>query len=141
MSERRDFKGVFIPKEIYLNKQLSWIEKALLTEIDSLDCGDGCFKSNEKLAEFLQVSTGRCANIISKLRQQGLIIDKGYKSRRRLIGVNPDLTKTLNEVSRKREVSLNENVKSPIYTSISNTVSNTKDPERSETHKDDWLCS
>ena len=33
----RDFKGVWIPKEFYLNRDLSWAEKILLFEIDSLD--------------------------------------------------------------------------------------------------------
>jgi len=34
---KRDFKGVWIPKQIYLNNSLSWPEKILLIEIDSLD--------------------------------------------------------------------------------------------------------
>ena len=50
MKENRDFKGVWIPKEIWLNTDLSIIEKVLLVEIDSLDNSDrGCFASNEYL--------------------------------------------------------------------------------------------
>jgi hypothetical protein len=37
MKENRDFKGVWIPKEIWINTDLSIIEKVLLVEIDSLD--------------------------------------------------------------------------------------------------------
>ena len=33
----RDFKGVWIPKEIWLNPDLTLVEKCLLVEIDSLD--------------------------------------------------------------------------------------------------------
>ena len=33
----RDFKGVWIPKEVWLDDKLSWMEKLFLVEIDSLD--------------------------------------------------------------------------------------------------------
>ena len=36
----REFKGVWIPKEVWLNNELSLVEKALLAEIDSFS-GDG----------------------------------------------------------------------------------------------------
>jgi len=32
----RDFKGVWIPKEVWINKDLTWMEKLFLVEIDSL---------------------------------------------------------------------------------------------------------
>ena len=40
----RDFKGIFIPKEIWLDDDLSAIDKIILAEIYSLDVedGDGC---------------------------------------------------------------------------------------------------
>lgn len=91
----RDFKGVWIPKEIYLHPDLSWSEKILLIEIDSLDnCPNrGCFASNEYLGKFLGISAGSCANMISKLkklefleqcffdgRNRGLKLHKNMKS-------------------------------------------------------------
>jgi len=33
----RDFKGMRIPKEIWLNSEMNFLEKGLLAEIDSLD--------------------------------------------------------------------------------------------------------
>ena len=33
----RDFKGIWIPKEIWLSEQLSLVEKVLFVEIHSLD--------------------------------------------------------------------------------------------------------
>jgi hypothetical protein len=33
----RDFKGIWIPKEIWLLKDLNYIQKILLIEIDSLN--------------------------------------------------------------------------------------------------------
>ena len=41
----RDFKGVWIPKEIWLSADLSLTEKALFVEIHSLDNERGCFAS------------------------------------------------------------------------------------------------
>ncbi|HEX3102409.1 MAG TPA: DnaA N-terminal domain-containing protein, partial [Pyrinomonadaceae bacterium] len=71
----RDFKGVWIPREVYLAKDLSWSEKILLIEIDSLDndAEKGCYASNGHLAEFLDVSPMTVSNMISKLRQAGYI--------------------------------------------------------------------
>ena len=60
----RDFKGVWIPKEIWLDERLN----AIFVEIDSL-CSDkrGCFASNSYLAEFCQCSETKISKAISKL--------------------------------------------------------------------------
>ena len=47
MEQNRDFKGIWIPKEIYLSKELNWTDKILLIEIDSLDTEEHCFAGNE----------------------------------------------------------------------------------------------
>ena len=70
----RDFKGIWIPKEIWLNKDLKLIEKIFLVEIDSLDNEVGCFASNKYFAEFFNISKGRCSQIINKLQEKGLIL-------------------------------------------------------------------
>ena len=72
--KERDFKGIWIPKEIWLNKDLKLIEKIFLVEIDSLDNEVGCFASNKYFAEFFNISKGRCSQIISKLQEKGLIL-------------------------------------------------------------------
>lgn len=106
----RDFKGVWIPREIWLNEDLSFAEKVLLVEIDSLDKGEGCWASNEYLAKFIGISEGRLANMVSELRKRELIIDRSFDGRKRYISLNPSFTKTLTQPSRKREPSLHENV-------------------------------
>lgn len=63
----RDFKGVWIPKNIWLCKDLTAIEKIILVEIDSLDCGVGCRASNEYLATFCQCTERKISESISKL--------------------------------------------------------------------------
>jgi hypothetical protein len=75
MSHHRDFKGVWIPKEIYLDKNLTVMEKLLLAEIDSLSKEDvGCVASNSYLAEFLGCHRTRASHWVKSLS------DKGYVS-------------------------------------------------------------
>jgi hypothetical protein len=48
--ENRKFKGVWIPKDLWLDKDLSMHEKCLLIEIDSLDNDEkGCDKKKKKI--------------------------------------------------------------------------------------------
>jgi hypothetical protein len=115
MKENRDFKGIWIPKEIWLNTDLSIIEKVLLVEIDSLDNSErGCFASNEYLASFVQLSEGRVANIISDLKKRKFINQVFFDGRNRGLrisksessfneNVKPDLMKTGKQTTRKRE--------------------------------------
>jgi len=115
MKENRDFKGIWIPKKIWLNTDLSIIEKVLLVEIDSLDNSErGCFASNEYLATFVQLSEGRVANIISDLKKRKFIIQVFFDGRNRGLrisksessfneNVKPELTKTGKQTTRKRE--------------------------------------
>jgi hypothetical protein len=115
MKENRDFKGVWIPKEIWLNTDLSIIEKVLLVEIDSLDNSDrGCFASNEYLAKFVQLSEGRVANIISDLKKRKFLIQVFFDGRNRGLrisksessfneNVKAESTKTGKQLTRKRE--------------------------------------
>lgn len=70
----RDFKGVWIPKEIYLDERLSATEKILLVEIDSLDNGkDGCWASNSYFTQFCQCSEKTISRCISHLKELGLV--------------------------------------------------------------------
>lgn len=71
--EQRDFKGVWIPKEIWLNKELSMVDKCLLAEINSLDGDEHCFATNEYFAEFFNVSEATIKRSIAQLKQCGLI--------------------------------------------------------------------
>jgi hypothetical protein len=69
----RDFKGVWIPKEVWLDEKLTWMEKLLLVEIDSLDKEKGCFASNKYFAEFFQLSPSRISELVSQLVSKGYI--------------------------------------------------------------------
>ena len=76
----RGFKGIWIPREIWLSKELTINEKVLLAEIDSLDNDEGCFASNDYFATFLGLSKERTRKIIASLKDKGYIsIELIYK--------------------------------------------------------------
>jgi hypothetical protein len=77
----RDFKGVWISREIYLNEDLTPTEKMLLAEIDSFSKNGECFASNEHFAKFLGISKKHVSRLISKLVKMGLInVELIYKN-------------------------------------------------------------
>jgi hypothetical protein len=92
--ENRNFQGVFIPADLYLNTNLTWTEKILIIEINSLDkeiegVRQGCFASNEYLAAFLDKEANSLANMITDLRSRGIVIErKKFDGRRRYIGID-----------------------------------------------------
>ena len=69
---KRDFKGVWIPKDVWLSKDLTVQEKLFYVEINSLDNEKGCFANNHYFAEFFDISKQRVSIVIKSL------IDKGY---------------------------------------------------------------
>ena len=70
----REFKGVWIPKEIWLDDNLTWSEKMLLVEIDSLSTLEkGCIATNEYLSSFFNLSKDRISKLISSLKAKGYI--------------------------------------------------------------------
>ena len=92
----RDFRGIWIPKEIWLNKDLSTNEKILLAEIDSLGgSSDGCFASNQYFADFFDLSKDRISRLVSGLKNKGYItVELIYKEGtcevdKRIIKLNP----------------------------------------------------
>ena len=70
---QRDFKGVWIPKWIWINKELSVMEKLFLVEIDSLDNSNGCYASNDHFADFFGLSKNRSSTIIKELEKKGFV--------------------------------------------------------------------
>ena len=100
---QRDFKGVWIPKDIWLNRDLSVMEKLFLVEIDSLDNEQGCFASNKHFSDFFDISKGRCTQIIKSLEEKGLVsIKHEYKGKqiiRRTIRVVNKVNKVDNELN------------------------------------------
>ena len=103
----RDFKGVWIPKDVWLNKDLSIMEKLFLVEIDSLDGSKNCFASNAHFAEFFGISKGRCTQIIKSLEAKGFLkitlVKKGKLVQKRLIKVVNKLNQVVNKLNQGSE--------------------------------------
>ena len=92
----RDFLGVWIPREVWLNKDLSTNEKVLLADIASLGgMSNGCFATNQYLADFFGLSKDRISKLISSLKNKGyitveLVYKEGtYEVEQRLIKIIP----------------------------------------------------
>lgn len=80
----RDFKGVWIPRTVWLDDRLNALDKVILTEIDSLDNGErGCYASNKHIAEFCQCSETKVSTAISKLIKLGYITVQKFDGRQR----------------------------------------------------------
>lgn len=80
----RDFKGVWIPKAIWLDDRLSALDKVILTEIDSLDQGErGCYASNKHIADFCQCSERKVSESVSNLIKYGYVRVQNFDGRQR----------------------------------------------------------
>ena len=69
----RDFKGIWIPKDVWESSELSIMEKVLFVEIHSLDNERGCYASNRYFSEFFGVSERQIQNVIAALKGKGFV--------------------------------------------------------------------
>ena len=82
--QERDFKGVWIPRAVWLDERLNALDKIILTEIDSLDMGDrGCYASNKHIADFCQCSETKVSTAISKLIKLEYLYVQKFDGRQR----------------------------------------------------------
>ena len=83
-TNERDFKGIWIPKEIWLDKRLNALDKVILAEIDSLDSSErGCWASNKHIADFCQCTERKVSATISKLVKCGYVYVQKFDGRQR----------------------------------------------------------
>ena len=78
----RNFKGIWIPAELWLDRRLNPQEKCMIAEIDSLDCGEQhCFASNEYLMNFFNLKLRTLQRILNRLKSLNFIevITDGFK--------------------------------------------------------------
>jgi putative DNA primase/helicase len=72
--QRKEFLGVWIRREIWLDPEMSRTEKALLAKIDSLGRGPhGCIAGNAYLATFFQLSERQLKRYLARLVARGWI--------------------------------------------------------------------
>jgi hypothetical protein len=128
----RAFKGIWIPKEIWVSEDLGWTEKFLLAEIDSLSQNNECFATNEYFGRFFNISKDRVSKIISALSTKGyvevnLIYKKGTKQvEKRIITTRGYRRKQLEGIGENNYTPIGEN-NEDINTSFINPIINSKD--------------
>lgn len=70
----REFKGVWIPAKVWLDKRLTLVEKALLAEIDSFTGnGKSFMKSNDTIQDEYGISRNTIGRSLHKLQKLGFV--------------------------------------------------------------------
>lgn len=115
----RDFKGIWIPKGIWLDKRLNALDKIILVEIDSLDATEeGCYASNKYLADFCQCTETKISTSIKKLVELGYIKITNFDGRKRYI------KSRLKEIERQTLKKLKAELKKVKDNNIENNIEN-----------------
>jgi len=119
----REFKGVWIKKDMWLNDELSIMEKVFMVEIDSLNSKEkGCYASNSYFSDFFGISKGRCSQIIKSLEKKGFLTIKLIREKKVIIERQLRVVNKLNTLVRK----LNKGIKKTKQGYLENAqVSNT----------------
>ena len=84
----RDFKGVWIPRELWLDGNLTILEKAIMAEIDSLSGEKGCYAGNEYFSKFFGCSVTKVSNTVAKLIDLTYIDLEYFNGRQRILRSN-----------------------------------------------------
>ena len=115
----RDFKGIWIPKGIWLDKRLNALDKIILVEIDSLDATEeGCYASNKYLADFCHCTETKISTSIKKLVELGYIKITSFDGRKRYI------KSRLKEIERQTLKNLKADFKKIKDNNIDNNIDN-----------------
>ena len=82
----RGFKGIWIPAYVWLDSNLTALDKMILAEVDSLDQGNkGCYASNKHIADFCGCSETKVSKSISTLIDYGLLYVDSFDGRQRVL--------------------------------------------------------
>lgn len=127
----RDFKGVWIPKEIWLDKNLTLLEKCFFVEIDSLNNKEGCFASNKYFSEFFGISKGRSTQIIKSLELKEFLTIELERSGKQIVKRTLRVVNKLNRVVNKLN-NPSEKIKHPYLENDedNNTLNNNTNKEK-----------
>lgn len=94
-------RGIWIPKEIWDDQRLTWMQKCLLAVLEM----GGCSVSNEELSKKCGVSPGAIAKSLVALRKLGFIQNLSFNGRIRVMKLNhtskAGFTKRLRQPSQK----------------------------------------
>ena len=127
---KRDFKGIWIPSIIWLDRELTIMEKIFLVEIDSLDNDQGCFASNGYFSRFFNITPQRASQIINSLIKKEIIKAKYYKEGKETVKRVLNILDTYKEKFKRVSNKFDEGIKKSLRgykenVKDNNTVSNT----------------
>ncbi len=131
MANDRDFKGIWIPKEVWLCEELTLQEKVFYVEINSLNNENGCYANNEYFAQFFGISKVRVSEVINSLVEKGFIKAEVNQQ----MGNKRTLMTLANFSLRPSPINIEDPHKASFKHSntVNNTVSNTlNNPEESK---------
>lgn len=145
----RDFKGVWIPKQVFLDERLNAIEKIILIEIDSLDVEDseGCYASNEYLANFCKCSITKVSTSISKLIKLGYLYVSKNDGRKRYLKSrlsnfeSQDIKKSEADSPKVKESNNSEKYSRDEINSNIESPTELKEKEKNAYHSNEWFNS
>lgn len=143
----RDFKGVWIPKRVFLDERLNAIEKIILIEIDSLDAEDseGCYASNEYLANFCKCSMTKVSTSISKLIKLGYLYVSKNDGRKRYLksrlsnSESQDFKKSEPDLPKMKESNNSEEYSRDEINSNIDSPTELKEEEKNAYHSNEWF--
>lgn len=144
MQDKRGFKGIWIPAEIWLDDRLSAQEMVILAEIDSLDNGEGCWASNEYLAKFSKCSPATISRAIKNLISCGYLEIVSFDGRTRImkscLGRMTSLPNQIDEADSAKcsAITLEDNVKDNKYSSAAKAASSPGGETRDSVDYDAW---
>ena len=124
---KKEFLGVWIPKEIWENKNLTLFEKVLLVEITYLDGEKGCQATNEYFSKFFGIHPVNISKHIQKLKEKNLIWEESFDGRKRIL--RSKLTSIIKgTLSETTKTTLNETIKADLIKplNIDNKLENKK---------------
>lgn len=145
----RDFKGVWIPKRVFLDERLNAIEKIILIEIDSLDAEDseGCYASNEYLANFCKCSMTKVSTSISKLIKLGYLYVSKNDGRKRYLKSrlsnfeSQDFKKSEPDLPEMKESNNSEEYSRDEINSNIDSPTELKEEKKNSYHSNEWFNS
>jgi len=118
---QREFKGVWIPAKVWLDRDLTLVEKALLAEIDSFTGNGRSFmKSNETIQAEYGISRNTIGRSLRKLAERGFV-DVTFNGRVRCVTTRAGCIPKM-----ERQTTQNGEAESPNSTST-NTRERTKE--------------
>lgn len=82
MTDKKEFTGVWIPRYVMEDTDLSPQEKILFADISSFN---QCFKLNETFAQQFGVSVSTVKRWIRNLKSKGYVIESGFDGRKRYL--------------------------------------------------------